>query len=139
MNDAPEEAGTTGSAVAATEPEGTALSTGSVSFCSSSERKGFSPDPTRPISGGSDAEPRNHSKRPATLRSASSGGPAASGAGRASRPDGSETTGGAVAVRFVDAASCGALGCRRSDQLVAVDVEGDRRVLCLPHARRWVR
>lgn len=106
---------------------------------SPAERKGFSLQATRPVSGGTDAERRNPSKRPATLRCVRSGGPGPNAAGRASATEGSQTSGGAVAVRFVDADSCGALGCRRSDQLVAVELDGDRRVLCLPHARRWVR
>ena len=86
------------------------------------------------------SKPIKIAKRPATLWCASGGGPAASAAGRAPATGGSQTSGGAVAVRFAPEADvCGALGCRRSRQLVAVGLEGDRRVLCLAHARRWVR
>ena len=46
---------------------------------------------------------------------------------------------GAV-VRFAeDAACCGALGCRKTSGLVEVENGGEKRVLCLSHARGWVQ
>ena len=78
------------------------------------------------------------SKRPATLWCARSGGPGPSAAGRAPATNGSRTTGGAVVVRFaVEAECCGRLGCGRSDGLLMVDADGERRVLCARCARRW--
>jgi hypothetical protein len=76
------------------------------------------------------------SKRPATLRSASSGGPAASGAGRAPPTEGRGSTGGAA--RFaVGAECCGALSCRETEGLLVVERGGETRVLCPECARRW--
>ena len=47
--------------------------------------------------------------------------------------------GGAVSVRWaVEAGACGAVGCRRSEGLVRVEADGERRVLCLGHARGWL-
>ena len=60
---------------------------------------------------------------------------ARSGEGAAAR----DSLDGAV-VRFaVDAACCGALGCRETERLVEVENGGETRVLCLSHARGWVR
>lgn len=75
------------------------------------------------------------------MRSVRGGGPASNGADRARATGGSETTGGAEAVqsRFaVGADCCGALGCRRSAALLAVEADGER-VLCGEHAAGWVR
>jgi len=92
-----------------------------MSSCSASlaERKGVSPDATRPVyvpevvesgrfslsvstlpatQAPADARPTILSKRPATLRCARSGGPGPSAAGRAPATGGSRTTGGAAAV-----------------------------------------
>jgi len=81
-------------------------------------------------------DPDLTSKRPATLRSASSGGPAASGAGRATPTEGRGTTGGAV--RFaVGADCCGALSCGETEGLLEVERDGETRVLCPECARRW--
>lgn len=41
------------------------------------------------------------------------------------------------AVRADDAEVCGALGCRETDRLFVVRQDGERRVLCELHARRW--
>lgn len=43
-------------------------------------------------------------------------------------------------VRGVDDADCcGALGCRETDDLVHVSDGARDRVLCRPHARRWLQ
>ena len=48
--------------------------------------------------------------------------------------------GGAVSVRWaVGADVCGVVGCRESERLVRLEVGGERRVLCLPHARGWLK
>ena len=74
-------------------------------------------------------------KAAATLWSASGGVPAASGAAAATRDRRDRER---PAVRFaVEAVACGALGCRRSDGLLELRVDGDQRVLCPAHARRW--
>jgi len=87
---------------------------------------------------GESARCRDFSKRAATLWCARSGGPGPSAAARAPATSGSRTTGGAVVVRFaVEADCCGAVGCRRTDGLVELHVDGDRRVLCARCARRW--
>ena len=109
-------------------------------FVSSAERKGFSPEAIRLVQ----ALRRRLSadlgtKRAATLRSVRTGVSGPNGAARAQATEGSQTRGGAVAVEAVDAASCGALGCRQSDELVAVEEGSERRVLCPAHARRWSR
>lgn len=73
---------------------------GSVRVPSFPESKSLTPDATRLIQRFRSAISADlASKRPATLRSASSGGPAASGAGRAPATGGSRTTRGAVAER----------------------------------------
>lgn len=38
-----------------------------------------------------------------------------------------------------DADACGAPGCRETEWLVRVTVDGETRVLCEGHAGRWVR
>jgi len=43
------------------------------------------------------------------------------------------------AVRWaVEADVCGALGCRETSGLFSVESDGERRVLCMDHARGWV-
>lgn len=36
-----------------------------------------------------------------------------------------------------EADACGALGCRRDELLLEIVVDGETRVLCRDHARRW--
>lgn len=36
-----------------------------------------------------------------------------------------------------EAHACGALGCRRDELLLEISLEGETRVLCRDHARRW--
>jgi hypothetical protein len=38
----------------------------------------------------------------------------------------------------VEADACGALGCREGEDLREVHCDGERRVLCEEHARRWL-
>jgi len=86
------------------------------------------------------------SKAGETLRSPNGGVPAVRGEAAVTRdrrdrerPAVAEGC-GAVSMRWaVGADCCGAMGCRESDGLVRVEDGGDRRVLCLWHARRWVR
>jgi hypothetical protein len=76
-----------------------------------------------------------------TLRSARGGGPASSGeaAVTADRREANERRCGGAVVRFaVDADCCGAVGCREKDDLLLVERDGDRRVLCVTHARGWM-
>jgi hypothetical protein len=45
-----------------------------------------------------------------------------------------------VQVRLEPAADgCGAVGCQRDDGLVLIESDGAQRVLCPPHAVRWVK
>jgi hypothetical protein len=54
-----------------------------------------------------------------------------------SRADGGSTS---VQVRLAAGAEgCGALGCRRSEGLLLVESDAAQRVLCPPHAIRWVK
>jgi len=77
----------------------------------------------RQRSAASSPEHSEHSERPR------------SGEGAAVR----DSFSGAV-VRFADnAACCGALGCRETSGLVEVESGGETRVLCLTHARGWVK
>lgn len=39
----------------------------------------------------------------------------------------------------VGAYCCGAIGCHEKDGLLAVEQDGEERVLCPVHARRWSR
>lgn len=45
---------------------------------------------------------------------------------------------GSVGVSRRRADVCGALGCRESSELLEIEREGERRVLCVDHARRWI-
>ncbi|MFC7172193.1 hypothetical protein [Halobium salinum] len=51
-----------------------------------------------------------------------------------------ERRGGAVGFEValaVGADCCGALGCHETDELFLVERDGEQRVLCDDHARRW--
>lgn len=70
-----------------------------------------------------------------TLRCASGGVSAASAEAAATRDRRDRER---QAVRFaVEAECCGALGCRRSEGLMELRVDGERRVLCARCARGW--
>lgn len=76
-------------------------------------------------------ERRSRRKRglaPATEARPSEGGPTGT----------TENEGGSVRWA-VGAECCGALGCRETEALVRVERDGETRVLCLSHARRWLR
>lgn len=114
-------------------------------------RNRVSDDPTRPAeqtAQATESEARSASEasgRGGGANAAESAGAAGSAPSRgdpeavAHAPDqreGGHREGGAV--RFaVGADCCGALGCRETDGLLAVEQDGDRRVLCPDHARRW--
>jgi len=65
----------------------------------------------------------------------------ASGKSDGTRSDRSETSGGAVSVRFADASAvcCGAAGCREGSGLLSVTVGGEKRVLCAECADVFLR
>ena len=128
-------------------PEEPPWAGGSVCVPSLSERLGFTLEATRPVQRSNGLLSADlTSEAAATLRCVRRGGPAPNAAAAVTRdrrdrerPAVAEGC-GAVSMRWaVGADCCGAMGCRESDGLVRVEDGGDRRVLCLWHARRWVR